>query len=296
VSETTANVACPLPAVPPRRRLPEAEADALDQKVPLTRWSRTEASQAEDQVAHEEPLEVQLQGLSVAVVMRTPGHDEELALGFLRSEGVLASIDDVRSVHACSEAQGDAEDNVIRVLLREGLEVDLQRLRRNLYTSSSCGLCGKASIEQVLRVAPPVTSTATLSARRLYTWPQRLRAAQPTFDATGGLHAAGLFHREDAVPPVVREDVGRHNAVDKVVGALLRSRQDPSDFALLVSGRLSFELVQKAAAAGIPALLGVSAPTSLAVRAAEALGITVVGFLRGERMNVYTHGERVLGA
>jgi len=286
---------CALPAPPGRRTFPAAEADALDLRVPLVRWSRAEVSQAEDLVAHEEPLELQLQGLSVAVVMRTPGHDEELALGFLRSEGVITSVDDVRSVHACSEAQGDAEDNVIRVLLRDGLEVDLQRLRRNLYTSSSCGLCGKASIEAVLQVAPAVTAKAPLAAHRLYAWPRQLRAAQPTFDSTGGLHAAGLFHRLDAVPPLVREDVGRHNAVDKVVGALLRSRQDPSDFALLVSGRLSFELVQKAAAAGLPALLGVSAPTSLAVRAAEALGITVVGFLRDERMNVYTHPQRVVG-
>jgi FdhD protein len=282
---------------PPRTvrcALPPAEADALDMTVPLTRWTGGDAVEAEDLVAHEEPLEVQLQGLSVAVVMRTPGHDEELALGFLRSEGVIGSLDDVRSVHACSEAQGDAEDNVIRVLLREGLEVDLQRLRRNLYASSSCGLCGKASIEAVLQVAAPVEASAPLSAARLYGWPRRLREAQPTFEGTGGLHAAGLFHRlDEARPPLVREDVGRHNAVDKVVGALLRGRERAEDFALLVSGRISFELVQKAAAAGIPSLLGVSAPTSLAVRAADALGVTVVGFLRGERMNVYSHPGRV---
>jgi FdhD protein len=284
----------PPASTPGRLGVRSADPDALDVGVPVTRWAREETTRGEDLVAHEEPLELQLQGLSVAVVMRTPGNDEELALGFLRAEGVIASLDDVRSVHACSEARGDAEDNVIRVLLREGLEVDLQRLRRNLYTSSSCGLCGKASIDAVLRVAPPVTAPATLSARRLYDWPRQLREAQPTFDSTGGLHAAGLFHRDDARPPLVREDVGRHNAVDKVVGALLRSRQAPEDFALLVSGRISFELVQKAAAAGLPALLGVSAPTSLAVRAADALGLTVVGFLRGERMNVYTHPERVV--
>jgi FdhD protein len=278
------------------RRGPEAaEADAAELAVSLTRWSRGEAVEAQDAVAHEEPLELQLQGLSVAVVMRTPGHDEDLALGFLRGEGVIASMDDVLSVHPCSEACGDAEDNVVRVLLREGVRVDLERLRRNLYTSSSCGLCGKASIEAVLRVAAPVTAAAPLRASRLYAWPQRLRAAQPTFDSTGGLHAAGLFHRLDEAPPLVREDVGRHNAVDKVVGALLRGGGDPADFALLVSGRISFELVQKVAAAGIPALLGVSAPTSLAVRAAAALGVTVVGFLRGEHMNIYTHPHRVVG-
>jgi FdhD protein len=282
-----------MPALHPAA-LPQVDGDGLETRVPLHRWSRDEAVEAEDLVAHEEPLELQLQGLSVAVVMRTPGHDEELALGFLRSEGVITSMDDVRSVHACSEAQGDAEDNVIRVLLREGVEVDLARLRRNLYTSSSCGLCGKASIAAVLQVAPPVTAAAPLEAERLYAWPEQLRAAQPTFGSTGGLHAAGLFHRLDAVAPIVREDVGRHNAVDKVVGALLRGRQVPADFALLVSGRISFELVQKAAAAGVPALLGVSAPTSLALRAAQALGITVVGFLRGERMNVYTHAHRVV--
>lgn len=267
--------------------------DALESSVRLARWSGSESEDREDVVAHEEPLELQCQGMSVAVVMRTPGHDEDLALGFFLSEGVITSIDDVRSLHHCTQARDEAQDNVIRVLLRDGLELDGERLRRNLYASSSCGLCGKASIDSVMRLAPPVDVEVTLAVDRLYRWPARLRENQPTFQTTGGLHAAGLFDRHDRQAPLVREDIGRHNAVDKVLGAMLRARRPASDSALLVSGRVGFELVQKAAAARVPILAGLSAPTSLAVRAAAALGITVVGFLRGEKMNVYTHPGRL---
>ena len=273
--------------------LSQLDPDALDARVRVTRWTEQVTDQEDDQVAHEEPLELQLQGSRVAVVMRTPGHDEDLALGFFLSEGVIASIDDVRSVHHCPDARDDAQDNVVRVILRDDLPVDFERLRRNLYTSSSCGLCGKASIEAVMRVAPPLKAMSPVEAERLYRWPERLREEQPTFASTGGLHGAGLFDSLDRLPAVVREDVGRHNAVDKVLGAMLRHRRVASESALVVSGRVSFELVQKAAAARVPTLAGVSAPTSLAIRAAQALGITVVGFLRGRHMNVYTHPERI---
>lgn len=270
--------------------------DALDARVRIIRWIDQLVDEQEDRVAHEEPLELQLQSSRVAVVMRTPGHDDDLALGFFLSEGVIASVDDVASVHHCTEATEDAQDNVVRVLLREGLPVDFERLKRTLYTSSSCGLCGKASIEAVMRVAPPMKVETSIEAERLYQWPRRLRDEQPTFEATGGLHAAGLFDRLDRAPPLIREDVGRHNAVDKVLGAMLRQGRVASESALLVSGRVSFELVQKAVAARVPTLAGVSAPTSLAIRAAKALGITLVGFLRGRHMNVYTHPERITAA
>jgi FdhD protein len=281
-----------------RRPVPESmsrpEPDALEAQVQLARWTRQDVAVGEDLVAHEEPLELQLQGISLAVVMRTPGHDEELALGFLLSEGVIHSVDDVVSVYHCTEASGEARDNVVRVLLRAGVSFDAERHRRTLFTSSSCGLCGKASIDAVMQVAPPLPLDGpALGADRLYRWPERLRQEQPTFTATGGLHAAGLFDRLDRVPPLVREDVGRHNAVDKVLGAMLRHRRPGGESILLVSGRIGFELVQKAAAARVPILAGLSAPTSLAIRAAEALHLTVVGFLRGQQMNVYSHPERI---
>lgn len=287
-----------VPTPPMRCRVPESkswpEPDAREAQVQLTRWTRQDVAVGDDLVAHEAPLQLQLQGSSLAVVMRTPGHDEELALGFLLSEGVIRSVDDVASVHHCTLSSDEAQDNVVRVILRDGVPFDAERLRRTLFTSSSCGLCGKASIDAVLQVAPPLPLDGpALGADRLYRWPARLRQEQPTFAATGGLHAAGLFDRLDRGPPLVREDVGRHNAVDKVLGAMLRHRRSGSESTLLVSGRIGFELVQKAAAARVPILAGLSAPTSLAIRAAEALHLTVVGFLRGQQMNVYSHPERI---
>lgn len=245
----------------------------------------------EDLVAHEEPLEMQLDGQSFAVVMRTPGHDEELGLGFLLTEGVIAQLEDVVSLRHCTVVPTpEAEDNVLQVRLRA--PVDLARFRRNLFASSSCGVCGKATLENALRTAAPLQSTVQLSREVLAAMPERLRASQPTFVATGGLHAAALFDAGGA-PLVVREDVGRHNAVDKVIGWALREGRSMADLTLMVSGRLSFELVQKAVAARVPVLAGISAPTSLAVRMAQALGVTLVGFVREGSMNLYAHGERV---
>lgn len=252
------------------------------------------AAEDRDHLVVEEPLEIQIQGASVAVLMRTPGDDEELVRGFLVTEAVIENADDVKRIAHCENvADPEAEDNVIRVHLRDGMHFDLARVQRNLYATSSCGVCGKATIENLLTVTEPVEDAVCVPAKTLYGLPAAMREAQAVFDATGGLHAAGLFDNKGELL-VLREDVGRHNAVDKVVGwALNAGRMPLSGHVLMVSGRVSFEVVQKAAAARIPVVCAVSAPSSLAVRTAEALGITLVGFLRGERANVYSRPARV---
>jgi FdhD protein len=248
----------------------------------------------DDLVAREEPLEIQVGPASLAVVMRTPGHDEELALGFMVTERIVASARDVVSIRHCtSAASPDAEDNVIRVILAPHVDVDLAALRRNLYASSSCGICGKATIENVLATAPPLEDDSMFRTATIRAYAGQLRSSQSVFDATGGLHGAGLFDPSGTLV-AAREDVGRHNAVDKVIGwAAGRERLPLSGHALMVSGRISYEIVQKAAAARIPLIAAVSAPTSLAVELATALRMTLVGFLRGDKMNVYANQERV---
>jgi FdhD protein len=234
-----------------------------------------------DELAVEEPLEIRIGGGPIAVTMRTPGHDEELALGFLLSEGI-------RPVAAVVPA--DLSANTIEV---EAEDFDLDRLSRNFYTSSSCGVCGKGALEAVAVEAPPVTSELGVAAGLVAELPERLRAAQPTFAATGGLHATGLFDAEGDLL-CVREDVGRHNAMDKVIGwAHLARRLPLGDGILCVSGRLSFELVQKAAVAGCPIMVAVGAPSSLAVELARDRGITLCGFVRDGRVNVYSEPWRI---
>ncbi len=265
--------------------------DARD--IELVRFHGREQATRADLVAHEEPLEIQINGTSIAVLMRTPGHDEELVRGFLLTERVVSSLAQIDSMRHCTLAPDpEAEDNVMQVRLRPDVPFDLERLRRHLFASSSCGVCGKATIENAMTLAPPLDDTAELDAAALYRLPALLRSAQDGFARTGGLHAAGLFSLEGALL-ALREDVGRHNAVDKVIGVLLERRLDARTCCLVVSGRVSYELVQKAVAARIPVLAGVSAPTSLAVRAATAHRLTVVGFLRGETMNVYAMPGRV---
>jgi FdhD protein len=249
----------------------------------------------DDLVAREEPLEIQLGAASLAVVMRTPGHDEELALGFAVTERIVASAADIVSVHHCANAASEGgEDNVIRIVPAAHVELDLERLRRNLFASSSCGICGKATIENALATAPPlVGDAAVFAASVVRTFPALLRQGQDTFDATGGLHAAALFTGDGRLL-ALREDVGRHNAVDKIVGwAAQRGLLPLSGHALMVSGRVSYEIVQKALAARIPLVAAISAPTSLAVELAEQAGIGLVGFLRGDTMNVYANAFRV---
>ena len=248
-----------------------------------------------DRLTTEEPLEIQLEGpgmeqRSVAVTMRTPGNDFELAVGFLHTEGVIAGQEDVASVRYCAVPREEQHYNVVSVTVTRPLEFTPQR---NFYATSSCGVCGKASLDAIeVRCAPvgpgPVVEPAAITAM-----PDALRAAQRVFERTGGLHAAALFDTSGKLV-AVREDVGRHNAVDKLVGAELLAGHLPlSDSVLLVSGRSSFEIVQKAAIAGIPIIAAVSAPSSLAVDAARRFGITLIGFLRGKRFNVYTGAERI---
>ncbi len=243
-----------------------------------------------DDLAVEEPLEIRVAGRPVSVTMRTPGHDDELAAGFLLGEGIVRRREDIGHIRRCPEA---ADGGVIDVLVSPGVAVDFAALTRHVFASSSCGVCGLASIDAVRKRLPGVESRVSIRAQTLLALPGRLRQTQPTFDATGGLHAAGLFDGAGTLL-VSREDVGRHNAVDKVVGhALLHAMVPLSSHVLLVSGRASFEIVQKALAAGISIIAAVSAPSSLAVELAEEAGITLAGFLRPGRFNVYAHAHRI---
>jgi FdhD protein len=250
-----------------------------------------------DTLAAEEPMELRVGGRALAVTMRTPGHDVELAHGFLLTEGVITAADDVTTARWCDSVDetGANTYNVLDVALAPGVAPPEAGVERNFYTTSSCGVCGKASLDAVrLRTRfSPADDPVRIDAATLYALPDALREAQRIFDSTGGLHAAGLF-TPDGTPLVVREDVGRHNAVDKVLGwALLNGRVPALGCVLMVSGRASFELVQKAVMAGIPVLAAVSAPSSLAVALAVEAGTTLVGFLRGQSLNVYAGGERI---
>ncbi len=270
--------------------------------VPLLRVDGRAPAAAVDAVAVEEPMEVRVVAVApdgslrrhaVAVTMRTPGRDTELAAGFLVTEGVLHRREDLASVEPCAPEDPGGR-NVVNVRLRPGAPFDPGRLSRNVYTSSSCGVCGKASLELVRMACPPLPpGSLRLSADDLHALPARARRAQPVFARTGGLHAAALFDGAGRLR-LLREDVGRHNAVDKVVGALFLAGNLPAgDAVLLVSGRASFELVQKALLAGIPVLAAVGAPSSLAVETAREFGMTLVGFLRDGRFNVYAGESRI---
>ncbi|MET0453884.1 MAG: formate dehydrogenase accessory sulfurtransferase FdhD [Mycobacterium sp.] len=250
-----------------------------------------------DTLAAEEPLEIRVAGRPLAVTMRTPGDDFDLARGFLVSEGVVSAGSDVAAIRYCAGATAGGANtyNVLDVVLGDGVRAPEPSIERNFFTTSSCGVCGKASLDAVRTVSrwTIADDPVRLSAATIATLPDRLRAAQRVFDKTGGLHAAGLFD-EGGELLAVREDVGRHNAVDKVIGwALGEGRLPLTGTTLMVSGRASFELVQKAVMAGIPALTAVSAPSSLAVDLAREMGLTLVGFLRGSSMNVYSAAERL---
>lgn len=250
-----------------------------------------------DALAAEEPLELRVNGKSLAVTMRTPGQDVELAHGFLLSEGVIGSAEDISIARFCEGTGPDGMNtyNVLDIALADGVQPPDTGVERNFYTTSSCGVCGKAALDAVkLKTRySPALDDVRVTAEALTSFPDALRERQKVFESTGGLHAAGLFVNGELL--VVREDVGRHNAVDKVLGwAVLQNLVPLTGAVLMVSGRASFELVQKAAMAGIPVLAAVSAPSSLAVELAEEQGMTLVGFLRGDSMNIYTGGERVL--
>jgi FdhD protein len=242
---------------------------------------RVPEGETQDVVAVEEPLEIRINGLPVAVTMRTPGHDEELALGFALSEGLQPEG---------ARMPDDLAANTVE-LVAPGF--DPARLARSFYTSSSCGVCGKGALEAVAVEAPRIESGLTVSVQLVAALPDRLRAAQPAFEATGGIHATGLFDEHGELL-CLREDVGRHNALDKVVGWAFRAGLLPLDRSILcVSGRLSFELVQKAAVAGCPLLVAVGAPSSLAIELARDRGVTLCGFVRGGRLNLYSEPWRL---
>ncbi len=276
------------------------------QRCSVRRWSGGSDgswSKRADRVAAEEPLEIRISGESFSVTMRTPGDDFDLVNGYLHGEAIITAAEDVRAARYCLGTGPDGLNtyNVIDVSLGADVPAPEQGLRRNVLTSSACGICGSTSIEQVLDRRPqPLATGWTVRAGSVLAAPELLRARQQGFERTGGLHAAGLLATgagpggdEDELI-CVREDVGRHNAVDKVIGWALREGRLPlSETLLVVSGRASFELTQKAVQAGIPILAAVSAPSSLAVELAERAGLTLAGFVRGETMNVYTHPERI---
>jgi FdhD protein len=256
------------------------------------RITRTTAHGSEieaDQLVTEAPLEMRLGETPLAVLMRTPGDDAELLLGFAITEGIVFGPGEVAKVQAI---EGDPEQNRWEIVLADGVAIDPEQFRRNLYTSSSCGVCGKASIDALKVAAPEPPDGPVLGARLLLSLPAKMRRVQETFEVTGGQHAAAVFDSAGELL-VAREDIGRHNAVDKVIGAIAADRWPLGEVVLLVSGRVSFEIVQKAAVAGIPVVGGVSAASSLAAELADELGITVIGFLRDESFNVYAGAHRV---
>lgn len=257
--------------------------------IDVRRVNGARSEKVSDHVAVEEPLEIRVNGDRISVTMRTPGHDFDLAAGFLMTEG-LVSAGDIGVIGYCR----DANDNIVDVKLVEGAAFDPETVKRNFYATSSCGICGVAAIEQVRKRVPKLDSPLRMSRGMLLTLPGRLRAGQEVFERTGGLHASGLFTAEGSLD-MLREDVGRHNAVDKVVGAMaVREKLPLSRHTLMVSGRSSFEIVQKAGVAGIPIVCAVSAPSSLAVEFARETGMTLVGFLRGDSFNVYAGEERIV--
>jgi FdhD protein len=266
---------------------------------PVEHLSAETAVSRPETLAVEEPLEIRVNGSPISVTMRTPGSDVELAQGFLLTEQIIAHRDDVVAIRYCDGAGADGANtyNVLDITLASTVPPPDVDVTRNFYTSSSCGVCGKASLEAVRLTSRyrPGDQPARIAAQTLTAMPKRLRSAQKVFASTGGLHAAGLFDI-DGTMLAVREDIGRHNAVDKVIGWALENDRIPlSTAVLLVSGRASFELTQKAVMAGVPVLAAVSAPSSLAVDLACESGLTLVAFLRGDSMNVYARPDRITG-
>jgi len=257
------------------------------------RWRGGKTSELTERLAVEEPLEIRLAGRRFTLTMRTPGHDEELATGFLFAEGFINDASELGEIRRVRGRKGAPEPNAIDIILNVPADGLRARLKRNFVMSSSCGVCGKTGIDSIRRRVAPATDSARVSPSTLLALSEKLRAGQRVFAATGGLHGAAIFSL-DGTMLAIREDVGRHNAVDKVIGHALTNAMVPlARHIMMVSGRLSFEIVQKAAAAGIPILAAVSAPSSLAVELADELGTTLVGFLRDGSFNIYTRPDRV---
>jgi FdhD protein len=280
-------------------------ADTSIKRIPIIKVVDGEGLQKTDALAIEEPLEIRLDYgpvtnrtvKSISVTMRTPGHDTELAAGFLFTEGIVQNIEDITAVKHCFIACAENKENVIQVSLAEGVVPNLHNTERNFYTTSSCGVCGKGSINAIRTVSSFTNQNndqVTINAELLYDLPVVLKQHQAIFADTGGLHASALFNLKGELQ-LVREDVGRHNALDKLIGAALNKKQLPlNKNILLLSGRASFELVQKAAMAGINIIVAVGAPSSLAVELAAEFNITLAGFLRNNHFNIYTAGHRIL--
>jgi FdhD protein len=260
----------------------------------VTEWNDGETRRFQDSLVGEEPLEIRVGKSPLSVTMRTPGNDLELAAGFLFTEGLIQRREQMLSLDCVADRNEDGRANVVQVELRPDVSLDLERTQRNFFAASSCGICGKASIDSVRsRLLQPPNANFRVGSQTLCEMPDSLRSSQTIFGRTGGLHGAALFDAKGGLV-VVREDVGRHNAVDKVVGwALLENRLPLAESVLLVSGRGGFEIIQKAIVAGIPVVASVSAPSSLAVQLARELGLTLIGFLRGRRFVVYAGESRL---
>jgi FdhD protein len=257
------------------------------------RWQHGTTSERDERLAVEEPLEIRLAGRRFTLTMRTPGRDEELAAGFLFAEGFINDASELDEIRRVRGRKGAPEPNAIDIILNVPAEGLRARLKRNFVMSSSCGVCGKTSIDSIRRRVTPASDSARVAPATLLALSEKLRAGQRVFAATGGLHGAAIFSL-DGTMLAIREDIGRHNAVDKLIGFALTNTMVPlAHHLMMVSGRLSFEIVQKAAAAGVPILAAVSAPSSLAVELAEEVGTTLVGFLRDGSFNIYTRPDRI---
>jgi FdhD protein len=259
------------------------------------------ASHEADLLAVEEPLEIRVgygsetarEQITLAVTMRTPGNDFELVVGFLYSEGLIKHYGDVESMHYCTPRTETEKENIVRVELKPAVVIDFKRVQRNFYTTSSCGICGKSSIETIQQQCEKVIDNYTVSSDVIQLLPERLQRAQTIFEHTGGLHGVAAFNLQGELL-VVHEDVGRHNAFDKVLGeALIRDKIALYRSIMIVSGRASFELIQKAALGGVPMVCAIGAPSSLAVKLAQEMGITLIGFLRKDKFNIYSGEQRV---
>ena len=263
-------------------------------KRKVARWHDCRSSFVEDQLVVEEPIEIRVGGQSLIVVMRTPGQDFELAAGLLYTEGIIKSVDDIGTIAYCEDVEQVDLQNIINVNLTNGWDAESEDgWQRNFHANASCGLCGKMTIESVRQAVPPIESQLRINPEIVYTLNNLLRSAQSVFEATGGLHAAGLF-TADGELLIIREDIGRHNALDKVIGQALLAEMFPLDnHILMVSGRASFEIVQKALFARIPVVVAVSAGSTLAVDLAQESGMALIGFMRGNRMTVYSCPERI---
>lgn len=262
--------------------------------------TKSHVNPLQDLLAVEEPLEIRLgygdevrKEISLAVTMRTPGHDFDLVTGFLISEAVISNAEEIVSIVYCENTRVEEKGNVVRVELHPSMNVDVKKLQRHFYTSSSCGVCGKTSIESVHSHCQQISDNTKIVEQIIHNAPDKLRKTQRVFDHTGGLHAAGLFSvRGELV--LMYEDVGRHNAFDKLVGAMVRAKVTPENHFILVSGRTSFELVQKCLMAHVPILAGVGSPSSLAVELAKESKLTLLGFVRNNSFNIYTSEERIV--